>query len=135
MMRSYFEYSGLIVSDEEDLENPEQLTLETSPPDHPNDLDPMPETIGYGSDTSNDKLLDTKESEDNDWEDNWPEGDQAEADESRGMYSEKKTIEPQSQPRQKWQKLDIPVLKACAAAHENKHSILKSALVNIQKLI
>jgi hypothetical protein len=40
-----------------------------------------------------------------------------------------------SQPRQKRQKLDIPVLKARAAAHENKRSILKSALVDIQKLI
>jgi len=69
MMRSYFEYSGPIVSDKEDLESPEELTLETSPPDHPNDLDPAPETIEYESDMSNDELLDTKESDDDGWED------------------------------------------------------------------
>ena len=53
MMRSYFEYSGPIVSDEEDLESPEELTSETSPPNHPDDFDLMPKTIEYESDTSN----------------------------------------------------------------------------------
>jgi hypothetical protein len=135
-MRSYFKYSGPIISDEEDSESPEELTLETSPPDHPNDLDPAPETIEYESDTSNDELLDTNKSDNDGWEDDWPEeGDQVEADESRCTHSEKETMKPESQPRQKWQKLDIPVLKACTAARENKCSILKSALVNIQKLI
>ncbi|KIM76311.1 hypothetical protein PILCRDRAFT_12905 [Piloderma croceum F 1598] len=94
MMRSYFEYSGPIVSDEEDLESPEELTSETSPPNHPDDFDPMLKTIEYESDTSN-------ESDDDIWEDDWPEEDQVEEDESRGTHSEDKMIEPESQPRQK----------------------------------
>ena len=44
-------------------------------------------------------------------------------------------IKPESQPRQKRRKLDVPVLKARAAARKNKRLILKSALVDIQKLI
>jgi hypothetical protein len=124
MMRSYFEYSGPIISDEEDLESPEELTSETSPPDHTDDFDPMPKTIEYESDTSN-------ESDDDIWEDDWPEEDQVEEDESRGMHSEDEMIEPESQLRQKQRKLDVPVLKA----REKKCSILKSALVDIQKLI
>jgi hypothetical protein len=125
MMRSYFQYSGPIVSDEEDPESPEELTSETSPPDHPNDFDPMPKAFEYESDTSN-------ESDDDIWEDDWPEEDQVEEDESRG---EDEMIEPESQPRQKRRKLDVPVLKARAAARKNKRLILKSALVDIQKLI
>ena len=88
MMRSYFKYSGPIVSDEEDMESPEELTSETSPPDHTDDFDPMLKAIEYESDTSN-------ESDDDIWEDDWPEEDQ---DELRG---EDEMIKPESQPRQK----------------------------------
>src|ERR1700676_3850285 len=51
---------------------------------------------------------------------------------SRGVHI---GSEPESQPRQKRRKLDVPVPKACAAARKNKRLILKSALVDIQKLI
>ena len=50
--------SGPIVSDGEYTEGPEELTLETSPPDYPNDLVPAPEAIEYESDTSNEEVLD-----------------------------------------------------------------------------
>ncbi|KIM72078.1 hypothetical protein PILCRDRAFT_93602 [Piloderma croceum F 1598] len=76
----------------------------------------MPKTIEYESDTSN-------ESDNDIWEDDWPEEDQVEEDELRVHI------------RQKRRKLDVPVLKAHTAAHKKKCSILKLVLVNIQKLI
>ena len=134
MMRSHFKYSEPIVPDEEDSENREELTFKTSSLHHPHDLNPGPKTIEYESNTSPDKTLDIEESDVDSWEDSGPEEDLVDDDEPRCIHNEE-TIELESWPRQKRQKLDIPVLKTCAAAHRHKNSILQSAFLHIQNFI
>ena len=87
-------------------------------------------TMDYDSDTSNDDPIDYEE-ENERWEDERSDVDELsqQVDDRDGRNG------PDDQPLRKRQKCDIPVLKDCKTAHENKQKILQSALMDIEKLI
>ena len=130
MMRSFFKPAN---SNEHDDFGPETSEGEDLDMLSHDDLDGTAEpskAMEYEYDTSNDESTDSEEDEDKRWEDEWPE-----EGETSQVPGGEEISEPEDQPQQKRQKLDVPVLIACRKAHESKCKILEGGLKDIEKCL
>src|ERR1700683_432621 len=113
MMTDYFK-----AEDSEDEFDTEEAELTNPSPldDKPIEPHQAVAAFDYESDTSNDEPLDVEDEGNNDWMDEEElEGDDRGSlgdDDDGGTNNMETSPEPVDQPRQKRQKLDIPVLKA-----------------------
>ena len=135
MMTDYFK-----AEDSEEESDTEEAELT-----NPSPLDDKPikpyqalAAFDYESDTSNDEPLDAEDEGNNNWMDEEEfEGENrgSPGEDDGGTDNRETSPEPVDQPRRKRQKRDIPVLKARQIARDGKFQILRSALVDIEKLI
>jgi hypothetical protein len=135
MMTEYFKVED---SDEESDTGEAELTNPSPLDDKPIEPHQAFATFDYESDTSNDEPLDAEDEGDNDWmdEEELEGDDRGSPGEDDGGTNNKGTfLELVNQPRQKQRKLDIPALKAHQIAQDGKFWMLRSALVDIEKLI
>lgn len=129
-MRRFFGPPESSAQDDLECDNPEEHHLDMEFEDGLDELPEANQAMEYDSDTSNDDPVDAENDDEDIWGSGW--SDEREPSEEEAG---RENSEPENQPRRKRQRLDIPVVEARKAARINKHKILESALVDIERLI